>query len=348
MFRRRPEGGMPRVGLVANPSSGHDLRRLVSSAETVTHLVKVNRITRVLAGLRALGPCRVLYMPERLGLVPQAFSALTPLPEAPEGLPKGLEVEPLPLKTSGTPNDTLEATRLLREAGCELLITFGGDGTNRLVALEAHSVPLLPLSAGTNNIFPLTVEATQAGVAAATFLALKHSGYIVQSLTPRHKLLLARTEDWEETALVDLAISRQARIGGRAVWKADDLRAVFVTRCTPGASGLCGIPGAVLEIPPLAPQGVAVMMGQRFAVQAVLTAGVVQSVPLESVEPLHVGEVRTIEVSEGTVLVDGERVRELKGEELEVELVAEGPCVLEVERTLQVGQQRELFLHPLP
>ncbi len=323
------------------------MRRLVSSAETVTHLVKVNRITRVLAGLRALGPCRVLYMPERLGLAPQAYSALTPLPDAPDAFPKGVQLEPLDLKPTGTPQDTLEATRLMRAAGCDLIITFGGDGTNRLVALEAQSVPLLPLSAGTNNIFPLQAEATQAGVAAATFLRLKQSGYIVQSLTPRHKLLLARTEDWEETALVDLAISRQTRIGGRAVWKADDLRAVFVTRCFPGASGLCGIPGAVLEIPPLTPQGAAAFMGNQFEVQAVLTAGVVQPVPLEVVEPLHVGQVRTIEVSEGTVLVDGERVRELQGEELEVELVAEGPCVLEVERTLQVGQQRDLYLRRL-
>jgi len=34
------------VGLLANPSSGYDVRRLVSSAETVTNLVKVNRIAR--------------------------------------------------------------------------------------------------------------------------------------------------------------------------------------------------------------------------------------------------------------------------------------------------------------
>ncbi len=342
----RPEGRRPRVGLVANPSSGHDMRRLVSSAETVTHLVKVNRISRVLAGLRALGACQVLYMPERLGLVPNAFGALSALPNATPELPKGLSVEPLPLRTTGTPEDTLQATRMMREAGCELILTFGGDGTNRLVALAAESVPLLPLSAGTNNIFPLTVETTQAGLAAAVFLKLLQSGTETQTLTPQHKLLRARSADWEETALVDLAVSRQARIGGRAVWKAQDLRAVFVTRCTPGASGLCGIPGALLEVDPLASQGAAAFLGDRFSVQAVLTAGVVQAVGLDSVEPLELGQVRTVHVPEGTVLVDGERVRELRETTLEVELTFDGPRVLDIAQTLQAGLRSRLFAVP--
>ena len=44
-----------------------------------------------------------------------------------------------------------------------VLITHGGDGTNRLVALDAREVPILPIAAGTNNVFPAPVEATAAG-----------------------------------------------------------------------------------------------------------------------------------------------------------------------------------------
>jgi len=250
------------VGLLANPSSGYDVRRLVSSAETVTNLVKVNRIARFLSGLRVLGPCRVLFMPERLNLVQCAFKSLQPLEDR-GSLQSGLVVEPVELKPQGTPDDTLAATRMMCKSGCNLLITFGGDGTNRLVAMESGQVPLLPISAGTNNIFPLSCEGTRAGLVAGIFLKMLNSGTdlpsgkSVNELVQQQKLLLAETDSWSETALIDLAISRQVSLGGRAIWDANWLKAVFVTRCAPGASGLCGIPGGVMDIPPLAPHGAA-------------------------------------------------------------------------------------------
>ncbi len=336
------------MGLLANPSSGHDMRRLVSNAETVTHLVKVNRIARLLSGLRSQCQCRVLFMPERLGLVQSAFESLPPLKNT-GSFQKGLEVQPVEISAKGTPQDTQEAARIMRESGCSLLITFGGDGTNRLVAMESGRVPLLPIAAGTNNIFSLPFEATQAGLASGIFLKLLSaekelpSSVSARQLVQQHKLLLAETDTWSESALIDLAISRQASLGGRAVWDAGWLQAVFVTRCKPGASGLCGIPGAVMDIAPLAPHGAAAVLGNRFSVQAVLTAGKVQQVGLESVERLELNQPFTLEVAEGTLLADGERVRKLRNQTVHIKLQNEGPRVLDIEATLEAGLKHDFL-----
>ena len=318
------------------------MRRLVSNAETVTHLVKVNRIARVMSGLRAYGPCRVLYMPERLGLVQSAFESLTSL-NCKESFQKGLDVQPVGITPKGIPNDTLETARIMRESGCRLLITFGGDGTNRLVAMESGNVPLLPIAAGTNNFFPLDCEATKIGLAAAIFLKIlqvdaeKKCAGFPQDLVLKQKLLLAETDSWSEKALIDLAISRQVTLGGRAVWDSDTLQAVFVTRCSPGASGLCGIPGAAIDISAHDPYGAAAFLGNNFSVQAVLTAGTVQNVGLKSVDRLEMNQICSVEVTEGTLLADGERVRELRNQKVHIKLQNTGPIVLDIEATLNEG-----------
>ena len=50
--------------------------------------------------------------------------------------------------------------------GASCIITLGGDGTNRAVAKTCGDTPLLPISTGTNNVFPFMVEGTLAGMAA--------------------------------------------------------------------------------------------------------------------------------------------------------------------------------------
>ena len=62
--------------------------------------------------------------------------------------------------------DTISAARALRDKGCDVVITLGGDGTNRAFALGWRDAPLIPISTGTNNVFPVLCEATVAGAAA--------------------------------------------------------------------------------------------------------------------------------------------------------------------------------------
>ncbi len=53
------------VGVIANPSAGKDIRRLVAQGRVVSDQEKSNTLIRVFAGLNAMGVDRVLSMPER-------------------------------------------------------------------------------------------------------------------------------------------------------------------------------------------------------------------------------------------------------------------------------------------
>ncbi|GIT59723.1 MAG: hypothetical protein Ct9H300mP19_16710 [Dehalococcoidia bacterium] len=54
------------------------------------------------------------------------------------------------------------------EQGVDCIVTLGGDGTNRVVAKGCLEVPLVPISTGTNNVFPPNTEGTLAGIAAGS------------------------------------------------------------------------------------------------------------------------------------------------------------------------------------
>ena len=51
-------------------------------------------------------------------------------------------------------NDSSRAAKAMREAGVGCIVTLGGDGTNRVVAKECGDIPIMPISTGTNNVFP--------------------------------------------------------------------------------------------------------------------------------------------------------------------------------------------------
>src|SRR5438270_1980546 len=148
----------PLVGIIANPASGRDIRRLVAHGTVFDNNEKTAIVRRVLLGLDAVGIRRVAYMPEHdFGILPRALSEL-----------RGLQLvaEPLGMPVLGTSADSTRAAQLLAELGAGCIITLGGDGTNRAVARGCGTVPLVPISTGTNNVFPTFLEGTVAGVAA--------------------------------------------------------------------------------------------------------------------------------------------------------------------------------------
>jgi predicted polyphosphate/ATP-dependent NAD kinase len=183
---------------------------------------------RVLIGLQAAGVERVWYLPDRHALVEHAADGVSNIE-----LIRAIET------ATDTPEDTLRATSAMVEAGARVLITHGGDGTNRLVALRARDVSILPLAAGTNNVFPLSTEATAAGFAAGVLA----SGLVGDGCIYRHKRISACVDEQEEYALVDAAVLRDETVGSRAVWEPDRVIACMVTRATPGAVGLSGLAG---------------------------------------------------------------------------------------------------------
>ena len=57
---------MTRVGIIVNPASGHDIRRLISAATVVDNSEKGAMTVRLLSGLGATGVDEVLMMPADL------------------------------------------------------------------------------------------------------------------------------------------------------------------------------------------------------------------------------------------------------------------------------------------
>src|SRR5438552_7462811 len=152
----------PLVGIIANPASGRDIRRLVAYGTVFDNNEKMAIVRRVLLGLEAVGITQVAYMPEReFGILPRAIDGLT---ERQPG--STLQTFPLSMPVLATSADSTRAAGMLASMGAGCIITLGGDGTNRAVARGCGIVPLVPISTGTNNVFPMFLEGTIAGMAA--------------------------------------------------------------------------------------------------------------------------------------------------------------------------------------
>ena len=145
---------MTKVGIVANPASGRDIRRLVAHGTVFDNEEKVNIVRRVLLGLDSVGVDQALIMPESYEIGRRAL----------DGIDLDLEVEFLPINLRFTQEDTTTAGALLAERRADTIVTLGGDGTNRAVAKTCGPVPLMPISTGTNNTFPTMIEGTIAGL----------------------------------------------------------------------------------------------------------------------------------------------------------------------------------------
>ena len=115
---------MKSVGIIANPASGRDIRRLVAHGSVFDNQEKINIIRRVLKALDGVGIERVFIMPDFAGLGIRAL----------EDLSLSLQVSLLEMEASGTQNDSSKAAGLLAQMGAGCVITLGGDGTNRVVA----------------------------------------------------------------------------------------------------------------------------------------------------------------------------------------------------------------------
>lgn len=92
---------LPLVGIIANPASGRDIRRLVAHGTVFDNNEKTAIVRRVLLGMEAIGMVRVAYMPEHdFGIVPRALSVKHGQTPA-----FSLEAFPLSMPVTGTSSD---------------------------------------------------------------------------------------------------------------------------------------------------------------------------------------------------------------------------------------------------
>lgn len=316
--------GAATVGLIVNPAAGRDIRRLVGAASVMTNHEKSAIVRRVLRGLEAIGIGRVLHLDDGSGIIAVAVDGGTP----------ALALEPLPIDPCGAAADSVEAARQLAAAGAGVIVTLGGDGTNRAVASACGQVPLVAISTGTNNVFPSTVEGTVAGLAAGIVAA---GAVDLDVVAPRAKWVEVRCGGVEDIALIDVAACRDPFRGTAAIWDPGRVRALVLSRAEPWAVGLSSIGGRLRPLSASEPAGLHVEIGEGgTAVTAVIAPGLVRRVPVRAWRPLELGEPVTLDVGDGIVALDGERELPAHGE-AEVRVTAGGPRLVDVRRVLELS-----------
>ncbi len=324
---------MSTVGIIANPAAGKDIRRLVAHGRFVPNSEKVNILRRVLAGLAGAAVERVVMMPDTGMLCHGAAS----------GSQHDLETVMLEMPIDGREEDSTRAAREMAGMGVSCIVTLGGDGTNRAVAKGSGDVPLVPISTGTNNVFPYMVEGTVAGLAAGVVASGKIDAGAV---TTRAKLLQVSVDGSDcEPALVDVAVSAVPFAGARAIWDMSTVHEVFLARAEPDGIGLSAI-GARLEPVRMSDgHGLHVSIGEPgVTVSAPVAPGMVEDVPVHSWARLQPGEPVKIGLVSCTIALDGERsLRVAPGQRAGVTLTFDGPPVVDPAAALARGSAAGLF-----
>jgi predicted polyphosphate/ATP-dependent NAD kinase len=322
----------PLVGIIANPASGRDIRRLVAYGTVFDNNEKTAIVRRVLLGLEAVGVTQVAYLPEHdFGIVPRAIEGLTGRSQG-----SSLQAFPLSMPVLSTSADSMRAAQLLASIGAGCIITLGGDGTNRAVARGCGTVPLVPISTGTNNVFPAFLEGTIAGMAAG-LVAASNAGPNAVHRVPCLAVLLNGEE--KESALVDVVLSSVPFVGSRAIWDLSTVSEVVLSRVGPATIGLSALGGALLNGTTRAAEqpGMHILLGSGGPrVLAALAPGLIAWVAVTEYQRLAINDVVRFQTGAGTVALDGEREIELSPTSVvEVRLRADGPFVVDVPAALE-------------
>ncbi len=337
------------VGIVANPLSGRDIRRLVTQASVFPTAEKANMIQRMLTAFGAVGVHRVLLSTDLGGISASVFRAIGR--RAHTG--RWPEVEFLdgqPIRQ--TAQNTVDAVRRMVAAGARVIICLGGDGTARVAAAAVGDVPLLALSTGTNNVFPVVREATVAGLAAG----LVATGMVpAEGTVTRAKLLEVRAGGRAETALVDVAVSTERHVGARAVWDPATVTQLFCAFAQPDAIGLSSVLGQLCPVARHEPFGVTARLAPdaERQVLAPIAPGLVVPVGVGEIGRMDPGSEHRIEARVGVIAVDGERELTFEpGEQPTVRLRADGPRCVDVPAVLaasaRLGLLRRTVTVPRP
>ena len=320
------------IGIAANPASGKDVRRLVARASVFDNQEKCAIIRRAVVGAMAASAREFRFLPDTHGITEAAL----------EEFATELHFAPVDSPATGSALDTTRAARGLKEAGCAVVITLGGDGTNRAFALGWRDAPLVPGSTGTNNVFPRFVEATIAGAAAGLIAT---GAVALEEVAKPTKVICVEIEDEkDDLALIDAVLTRQRFVGSRALLDADQLQLALLTRAEPSAVGVTAIGGLIQPVSEDADHGLLLKMGEGGdIVYAPIAPGLYQDVSVRSVAAVSPGE--RIEIrGPGVLAFDGERERILKpGQKAWLRLERNGPRVVDTQRTLELAACRGVF-----
>ena len=321
-----------KLGLVVNPMSGRDVRRLAARATNMTHEAKRDIVARVAAGAAAVGVTDFYITKEPFRISSMALEHM--------GLQARIHLVEHPLRNDAS--DTAKTVAAFREAGVDTFVSLGGDGTNRAIVREWPDVNLIPLSTGTNNVFPVLAEPTMAGMVAG----LQAAGRLPQqdtTIRQRVKVLRIEGPQGADVGLIDAVLLRDDHVGNLLPFAADKIARVVLSRAEPNAIGMSPIGGFIQPVYSADDAGLLVDADPTRTEQGVyapVSPGLFQEVKVSRVRSIAFDESVTL-AGPGVVALDGDRdIRLREGESATVHLRRDGPWVVDIEAAMRwaVGQ----------
>ena len=323
------------LGIIVNPFSGRDVRRVAARASTSDHQDKQQQVTRLVLGALSVGV-------ERIYLAHEPFRINR---KAVENLAERNRVEILNYRLTHTAADTRTMATMMWDAGCRVLIVLGGDGTSRIVAGSMTEATLLPLSTGTNNVFPYRLEASVAGIAAGLVAAGKVAAESCVRCKRIHIETGATHDITRDIALIDAVLLRNDFPGNLMPFEADKLADIVLTRAEPAAIGISPIGGFINPTGFHDDRGVYIRCAKDAArkLKVPISAGLHQVVGIAEDRTLNLGEPVAV-TGPGILALDGDRTINLRdGESASLRVERDGPRIIEAEQVLAKAAADGLF-----
>lgn len=317
-----------KVGICANPMSGRDVRRLAARASNMTFEAKRDMVARIAAGADAMGI-------DELYISKEPFQVAT---GAVEQMPLNCEVRIIETKLTNSATDTEAMVKAYVEAGCDTIVSLGGDGTNRAIVRACPDITLLPISTGTNNVFPVLTEPTIVGMVAA----LQAKGLLTEpSLRQRAKLLhVERSDGVTDVGVIDAVMLENDHVGNMLPFDADRLRRILLTRAEPDAIGMSPIGGLIDVVEADDDAGLLIDLGPGTELTVPVSPGHFRNVSVANVQRVSLGEVVNFS-GVGVLALDGDRDHKLTAEvTARVRIERDGPEIVDCAAAMRwaVGQ----------
>ncbi|HHV82194.1 MAG TPA: ATP-NAD kinase [Tepidanaerobacter syntrophicus] len=331
---------MTSIGIIANPASGKDIRRLVSHATVIDNNEKVNIVERIILAAQHFGVDNIYIMPDTFHIGLKAIDALVSLKQL------KCNVEMIDQEITYGIEDTIKATREMEKIGVGCIVSLGGDGTNRGIAKAIGDTPLLPISTGTNNVYPEMIEGTLGGMAAAITASKK---YDLTSFCDKDKRIeIYKNGEMLDIALIDAVVSKENFVGSRAIWDISTISDIFVTRAHPWSIGLSSIAGCFMKVLREDEFGLHARIGDNGGkvVSAPISAGVIRDVSVLDYEKMYLSK-KYLYIMEftGTLALDGEReIFVKKGQKLNIKVARNGPLRVDAKKALEIAQESGFFV----
>lgn len=312
-----------KLALAVNPMSGRDVRRLAARATNMTHEAKRDIVSRVAAGADAAGVTDIYITKEPFQISTMALEHM--------GLKARVHVVEHPLTNSAA--DTAQSMQQFLAAGCRTVVSLGGDGTNRAIVGMAPDIDLVPLSTGTNNVFPVLAEPTVAGIVAG----LNACGQLADAnVAQRVKVLHVSGPRGTDVGLIDAVLLRADHVGNLLPFDAEKIAQLVLTRAEPDAIGMSPIGGYLNPIYSQDDVGLFINMGaggEEFAVP--VSPGLFKTVQVASARALDLGEIIEF-AGPGVLALDGDRdIKIDQGEVVKVCVRRDGPRVIDIDAAMR-------------